>query len=241
MNYVVFVGTEGAVSPEKLEFFRREWPAWEAERERQGVHLAGRELDLPTEGVITVRVRNGEPLLIDGPFAETKEYLGGFDLLECADLSAAIAAASKSPVLRYHPNEIRELPAGLTRGAGFDAFGASDDLAGVPYLLATWTDGAILTPDDGALTAAWRSQLDAEGIFVAGAELAAEDTALTLRFDDGEIKQLPGPFVSTQGQLAALDVVRGADLNRAAMLAVSHPLAVTHAVEVRSFYSDGAR
>lgn len=64
-----------------------------------GARLFGRELDLPRSAV-TVRVRAGETLVSDGPFAETKEFLAGFDLLDCADLDEAIDAAAKSPVAR---------------------------------------------------------------------------------------------------------------------------------------------
>jgi hypothetical protein len=51
----------------------------------------------PTATATTVRVRDGEPVYTDGPFAETKEQLGGFYLLECADLDEALAFAAKIP------------------------------------------------------------------------------------------------------------------------------------------------
>ena len=238
MTYVVFVGTEGVGSQEKMEFFEREWPAWEAERERRGVHLVGRELELPANGALTVRVRDGETLLTDGPFAETKEYLGGFDLLECTDLAEAVEADSNSPVLRYHPNEIRELSFGLTRGAGFDAFAARDDQAGIPYLLTVWTDEPAPGAMDATVAAAWRSEQDAANVFILGAELAAADTALTLRFKGGAITQTPGPFLTTPAQMTAIEVVLGTDLNDAGAVAACHPLATTHTIEVRPFYSD---
>ena len=56
---------------------------------------------------LTVRVRDGETLVSDGPIAETKEFVAGFDLFDCADLDEAIDAAAKSPVARagapFHP------------------------------------------------------------------------------------------------------------------------------------------
>jgi hypothetical protein len=55
----------------------------------------------------TVRCRNGKVLVTDGPFAETKEWIGGFDLLECADLHEAIEVASKHPMARFGRIEIR--------------------------------------------------------------------------------------------------------------------------------------
>lgn len=55
----------------------------------------------------TVRVRNDEVLATDGPFAETKEQLGGFYLVECDDLDQAIAAAARIPGARYGSIEVR--------------------------------------------------------------------------------------------------------------------------------------
>jgi len=53
----------------------------------------------PTTSATTVRIRNGEQMITDGPFAETKEQLGGYYLVECADLDEAIALAAKIPVI----------------------------------------------------------------------------------------------------------------------------------------------
>jgi hypothetical protein len=52
-------------------------------------------------------VRGGEVVLADGPFAETKELIGGFDILECADLDEAIEVASKHPVAQIGAMEVR--------------------------------------------------------------------------------------------------------------------------------------
>ena len=64
--------------------------------EDAGVHVAGEGLQ-PTATATTVRVRDGERLVTDGPFAETKEQLGGFYLLECKDLDEALGWAAKIP------------------------------------------------------------------------------------------------------------------------------------------------
>jgi hypothetical protein len=68
--------------------------------------LVGNRLQ-PTSDATTVRVRNGQTLIADGPFAETKEQIGGFDVLECADLDEAIELASKHPVAQFGTLEIR--------------------------------------------------------------------------------------------------------------------------------------
>jgi hypothetical protein len=56
-----------------------------------------------------VRVRDGEALVSDGPFAETKEQILGYDLIECGDLDQAIEVAVKHPVARFGTIEVRPL------------------------------------------------------------------------------------------------------------------------------------
>ncbi|MFE9426780.1 YciI family protein [Kitasatospora sp. NPDC006697] len=74
-----------------------------AGRRLQGMVLAGKE------AATTVRVRNGELLLSDGPFAETKELIVGFDLLDCKDLDEAIEVARTHPMARGGRIELRPL------------------------------------------------------------------------------------------------------------------------------------
>jgi uncharacterized protein (TIGR02246 family) len=73
---------------------------------QRGVRLHGHRLQAPAEAV-TVRVRNGEVLCSDGPFAETKEYVAGFDILECDSLEEAVEVAAKHPVATIGAMEVR--------------------------------------------------------------------------------------------------------------------------------------
>jgi hypothetical protein len=61
----------------------------------------------PHTEAVTVRVRDGEVLVADGPFAETREQIGGYELVECADLDEAIEAAAGHPAASRHAVEIR--------------------------------------------------------------------------------------------------------------------------------------
>jgi hypothetical protein len=79
--------------------------AWVAEMDGRGVRLEGRPLD-PGDAT-TVRVRGGETLISDGPFAETKELMVGYDMLDCKDLDEAIEVASKHPLTRRGAMELR--------------------------------------------------------------------------------------------------------------------------------------
>ena len=63
----------------------------------------------PTAAATTVRVRNGKPLATDGPFAETKEQLGGYYLVEASDADEAIGIAAKIPGARYGSIEVRPI------------------------------------------------------------------------------------------------------------------------------------
>ena len=64
-----------------------------------GCYRAGGRLE-PVSTATTVRERNGRPLITDGPFAETKEQLGGYHVVDCKDLDEAIAIALSIPTLR---------------------------------------------------------------------------------------------------------------------------------------------
>jgi hypothetical protein len=82
--------------------------AWVDENDAAGRRLRGAAL-APPSSATTVRVRNGESLITDGPFAETREVIVGFDLLECADLDEAIAVARAHPMARGGRLELRPL------------------------------------------------------------------------------------------------------------------------------------
>ena len=79
---------------------------WVEELGDRGVRQHGHRLALPADAV-TVRVRGGEVLRTDGPFAETKEYVAGFDILECDSLEEAVEAAAKHPVATIGAMEVR--------------------------------------------------------------------------------------------------------------------------------------
>jgi hypothetical protein len=82
--------------------------AWVQEMDGRGVRQLGSRLR-PVSDATTVQVRGGEVLLCDGPFAETKEQIGGFDLIECKDLDEAIEVASKHPGAKFGTIEVRPL------------------------------------------------------------------------------------------------------------------------------------
>lgn len=95
MRYMMLVCTD--TEPETDESRIPDVDVWVAENDANGRRVDGNEL-AATSAATTVRVRGGEVLLTDGPFAETKEVIVGFDILECADLDEAVAVAAAHPM-----------------------------------------------------------------------------------------------------------------------------------------------
>jgi hypothetical protein len=99
-------------TPEENEKLRAEeipkWGAFMGWAQGKGLDLNGLELD--SRGTAkSIRVRNGNASVTDGPFAETKEVLGGYFIVECDDLDEAIDIASRIPVAESGSVEIRPL------------------------------------------------------------------------------------------------------------------------------------
>ena len=80
--------------------------AWQADLDRRDAERFGMRLR-PVADATTVRVRDGETLVSDGPFAETKDVVGGVVMIECADLDEAIAIAAGHPYAHWGSVEIR--------------------------------------------------------------------------------------------------------------------------------------
>lgn len=108
MKYMLFICVEDSVelTDEERASMGPDTEAWVAEMDGRGVRLQGQQL-APVIDATTVRVRGGEVLVADGPFAETKEQIAGFDILDCADLDEAVEVASKHPVARIGMIEVR--------------------------------------------------------------------------------------------------------------------------------------
>ena len=91
---------------EQSDAIMGEYFAFTDDIRKSGKYVAGEALH-PTETAATVRVRNGKTTTTDGPFAETKEQLGGFYLIDAKDLNEAIQVASRIPSARFGSIEIR--------------------------------------------------------------------------------------------------------------------------------------
>ena len=108
MKYMMLVCVPEGIelSPDEAARIGPDTEAWVEEMDGRGIRLQGDQLR-PVSDATTISVRGGEVLIADGPFAETKEQIAGFDILECADLDEAIEVASKHPIARYGMIELR--------------------------------------------------------------------------------------------------------------------------------------
>jgi hypothetical protein len=108
MQYMLLIyETEGRDrSSHEYAELMREYMAFTEDIVKSGNFKAGDPLEL-TSSATTVRVRNGKTVATDGPFAETKEQLGGYYLIEAKDLDEAIALAARIPAARTGSIEVR--------------------------------------------------------------------------------------------------------------------------------------
>jgi hypothetical protein len=112
MRYLLMICTDesadAAMSPDEGQARLAEYMAFGEEMGRRGV-LQGGERLRPTTDATTVQVRDGKVLTADGPFAETKEQIGGFYLVDCTNLDEAIEVAAKIPGARAGSIEVRPI------------------------------------------------------------------------------------------------------------------------------------
>jgi hypothetical protein len=102
MRYLMFVATD----PDGEQLDEDLTPAWVEDVDRRGKRLIGNRVR-PAADATTVRVRKGELLVTDGPYTESKDWIAGFDVLECDDLDEAIEIASRHPMARAGRLELR--------------------------------------------------------------------------------------------------------------------------------------
>ncbi len=112
MQYVMLICEDEkamlSADPAESEGMLAEYAKFGEDMGARGV-LRGGERLRPTADATSVQVREGEVLATDGPFAETKEQIGGFYIADCKDLDEAIEVASKIPAARFGTIEVRPI------------------------------------------------------------------------------------------------------------------------------------
>jgi hypothetical protein len=239
MNYLMMITSDYVHNSERNATMRREIPKWIDEGDARGRKF-GFPLKHPNEGV-SVQVRDGATLVTDGPFVETKEFLGGFDVIDCANLDEAIELAAKHPSSWYHTIEVRPFfEAGPELPSKVDPPAAGRQR----YLLLIYVDGVPEPNGEDAEIMreglAWGEAVTASGHQVFGHALHGLDTATSVRVRNGETVLTDGPFVETKEFIAGFDILDCTSLEEATALAAKHPIARYHHIEVRPFESEDA-
>ena len=112
MKYICLIYDEekkaAAMTKAEGDAFMGEYFAFTEGIKKSGQYVSGEALQ-PVQSATTVRVRDGKTITTDGPFAETKEQLGGYYLVECKDLDEALEAAARIPIGPHGSVEIRPI------------------------------------------------------------------------------------------------------------------------------------
>jgi hypothetical protein len=210
--------------------------SWVEETIRATVNLQGGRLR-PAADATTVKIRGGELIITDGPYAETKEQVAGYDLLECASLDEAVRWAGRHPSSWTGAIEVRALP----ERAPIESLPAPGEDK-IRYMMLVCTDPAVdprefdrVEPVDP-----WVEETDGKGIRLYGSELEPPGSARTVRVRESRVIVTDGPFAETKEQVAGFDVLECDDLDEAIEIARRHPMARLGLLEVRPFWPSGA-
>lgn len=109
MQYMLLIYASPENAPKSEQegaAMKTEWFQYTTALQESGAYVAGDALHPPDTGS-TVRVRGGERLVTDGPFAETKEWLAGYYVIDVADLDTALDWAARMPNVTYGSTEVR--------------------------------------------------------------------------------------------------------------------------------------
>lgn len=208
----------------------------------KAIHATGRSGDsAPLEPITTatcVRVRDKKRSVSDGPFAETKEQLGGYYSIDAKDEAEAIEWGARIPGAKTGSIEVRQVASmnmdSMDEKLGTAATGTKDYIVLIYDREDEWASMAEARRNElfaayGAFTRGIRS----EGQFVAGAPLVASKTARIVRVRDGKRTVTDGPFAETREQLGGYYRVRARDLDEAVAIAARVPSAEIGTIEVR--------
>ena len=195
----------------------------------------------PVATAVTVRVRNGQALVTDGPFAETTEQLGGYYVLDLPDLDAAIAVAARLPPARKGTVEIRPMYPldGLPPARPAFAGGHPD----APYMLLCYDDeaawqaaGPDALSDAMAKATGLARELGESGAYMSASPLHPAATATCVRVRDGKRVITDGPFAEIHAALGGYYLIRADAPESAVRVAARHPGARLGSVEVRRVF-----
>jgi hypothetical protein len=217
---LLFTGPQGSPDPD---------PAGMAEMKRYSGELASQHLlrcgaPLEPSGA-SVRVRDGQAFVSDGPFAESKEVVGGFWIIDVASREAALEVARRCPHARHGVVEVHAI---RTR------FPSTDREVGTPFLVAFRREPGLV-PDDAKYheMIAFGEDLRRDGTLFDMAPLASDPPPARIESRGGRTFLTDGPFAESKEGIGGYALVRAADRAEAIQLAKRFPHARWGPVEVR--------
>jgi hypothetical protein len=238
MKYMFLMyGAEDAYSDEERKECMLESLAVCDELAAKGKFLATAPLQ-SVNTAATIRIRNDRPLITDGPFAETREHLGGFFVLDLADLDEAIAVASRLPSVRKGAAEIRPMitPDGLppARPIPFD----TDK---TPYILLSYDcdargDGPDVHSEAMGKAVALCRRLHNEGKYLNCSPLYPASTATCVKSRNGKREITDGPFAETNEVIGGFYLILAGSREEALLVAEEHARLSNGSVEVRPLF-----
>jgi hypothetical protein len=216
--------------------------AWIEEMTARGLLLDGSRLQ-PVSDATTVRAPEGRTVVTDGPFAETKEQVAGYDVIDCPDLDSAVAVAAAHPTTHVGSIEVRAFAPGMPDPVVPEAPASGK----YRYLMLVCADmrramAAAAAADRAAPTRddfdegpdevdAWIDRLGERRLY--GWALEFPDQAVTVRRVDDRVVTTDGPFAETKEQIAGYDLLECSDLDEAIAAAAAHPVAEGGVIELR--------
>ena len=232
MRYMLIHAADPDLAAKWDDEAQASFSSWLEDTIRSGVNLQGSRLR-PTADATTVKIRGGELIITDGPYAETKEQIAGYDVLECTSLDEAVRWAGRHPSSWVGAIEVRALPDSAPAMPLPES--AKDKMR---YVMLVCTDPAVDPREFGHIEPVdpWVADTDGRGIRLYGSELEPPSSARTVRVRDRHAMVTDGPFAETKEQIAGFDVLECADLDEAIEVAGRHPMARLGILEVRPFW-----
>lgn len=233
MKYFTFMATDAGAEPYRPE--EDNILEWVKEHIANGTAVDGERIE-PQENAKTVRVRNGELLVTDGPFTESKEWINGWGVMECDDLDQVIETMAKHPVARFGQVEIRP----FWPDADQQHTRSIDDDPANGYIMFVCVDGDPDTdPAPEADIDEWVAKHNASGKRITGHQLAGIEDATTVKVRGGKTLVTDGPFTESKEWIAGYDLLNCESMDEAIAIAAEHTMARGGRIEVRAAWPIG--
>lgn len=232
MQYALIHVVNNELAGEWNDEVQADLTAWLEQTNSLKVNVQGSRLR-PSDAATTVKVRDGELVLTDGPFIETKEQVAGYDVLECANGEEALSWAAKHPTARIGAIEVRALL------GGSPARPLPEPKEGtLRYLMFVGTDPTVDPASFAHMEPVepWVTETEGRGVRLFGDQLEPVEAARTVRVRQGQELVTDGPFAETKEQIAGFDILECTDLDEAIDIAAKHPMARFGILEIRPFW-----